>query len=201
MRLCNGPDVFQEKMSTLFHDLECVRTHIDDLLITAKGDLDDHLQKLDTVLRKLRRAGLKINANKSFFCQHELEYLGYWIARDHMTTLPKKEEAICKIARPQNKKDLRSFMGMVNYCGDSWMRRSDLLAPPSELTGKMSRFEWIEKHTKAFKAIEWELSEEAQLQHPDFTKPFEMCTDDNECQLGAVITQSDKPMAFFSVEN
>ena len=88
---CNGPDVFKEKMSTLFQDLECARTHIDDLSITVKGDLDDHLQKLDAVLRKLNRAGLKINANKSFFCQHELECLGYWIARDHMTPLPKSK--------------------------------------------------------------------------------------------------------------
>lgn len=45
------PDVFQEKMSALFADLECVRTHIDDLSMTTKGDLDDHLEKLDIVLR------------------------------------------------------------------------------------------------------------------------------------------------------
>ena len=82
MGLCNGPDVFQEKMSTLFADLEYVRTYIDDLLVITKGDLNDHLEKLDVVLNKLKRAGLKINANKSFFCQHELEYLGYWLTRD-----------------------------------------------------------------------------------------------------------------------
>ena len=84
MGLCNGPDVFQEKMSTLFAELEYVKTYIDNLLVTTKGDLDDHLEKLDVVLRKLKRAGLKVNANKSFFCQHELEYLGYWITRRHI---------------------------------------------------------------------------------------------------------------------
>lgn len=44
MGLCNEPDIFQEKMSALFQELECVRTHIDDLLVTTKGDLEDHLE-------------------------------------------------------------------------------------------------------------------------------------------------------------
>ena len=44
MGLCNGPDVFQEKMSMLFAELDHVRTHIDDLLMTPKGDLNDHLE-------------------------------------------------------------------------------------------------------------------------------------------------------------
>ena len=105
MGLCNGPDVFQEKMSALFQDLKCVRTCIDDLLVTTKGDLNDHLEKLDIVLRKLNKAGLKVNANKSFFCQHELEYLGYWITRDHIASLPKKVEAIRKITRPKTRKN------------------------------------------------------------------------------------------------
>ena len=68
MGLCNSPDIFQEKMFNLFADLEFVRTYIDDLLIVTKGDLEDHLEKLDAVLQRLKRAGLKVNANKSFFC-------------------------------------------------------------------------------------------------------------------------------------
>ena len=165
MGLCNGPDVFQEKMSTLFEELDFVRTYIDDLLVTTKGDLDDHLEKLDVVLRKLKRTGLKINANKSFFCKHELEYLGYWITRDHITPLPKKVEAIRRIAQPKNKKDLQSFIGMVNYYRDSWIRRLDLLAPLSDLTGKMSIYIWTEKDTKAFEAVKRVIASEVQLRY------------------------------------
>ena len=79
MGLCNSPDIFQEKMSNLFADLEYVCTYIDDLLVITKGSLDNHLEKLDIILNKLRRAGLKVNANKLYFCQHQLEYLGYWL--------------------------------------------------------------------------------------------------------------------------
>ena len=90
MGLCNSPDIFQEKMSTLMQDLEFVRAYIDDLLVITKGSLDDHLEKLDEVLARLHEAGLKVNAKKSFFARAELEYLGYWITRDGIHPTSKK---------------------------------------------------------------------------------------------------------------
>ncbi len=50
---------------------------MDDLLIITKRTLDKHLQKMETVLTILGDAGLKVNAAKSSFCAHEIEYLGY----------------------------------------------------------------------------------------------------------------------------
>ena len=64
-------------MSELMIDLEFVRTYLDDLLTITKSNLSDHLDKLRKVLTRLREAGLKINADKSKFCAHETEYLGY----------------------------------------------------------------------------------------------------------------------------
>jgi len=133
MGLSNSPDIFQEKMNKLLHDLEFVRAYIDDLLIVTNETFQDHLDKLDRVLTRLSRAGLKINATKSFFCQHELEYLGYWITRYGIQPLPKKIEAIKKISPPKTKKELRSFIGLVNYYRDVWIRRSDVLAPLTKL--------------------------------------------------------------------
>ena len=57
-------------MSELMATLEFVRTYLDDLLCISKGNLDDHLAKLQRVLVRLRNAGLKVN-------YVETEYLGY----------------------------------------------------------------------------------------------------------------------------
>ena len=103
MGLCNSPDIFQEKMSNLMLELEYVRAYIDDLLVTTKGSFEDHLQKLERVLARLEEAGLKVNANKSFFAKEGLEYLGYWISRDGIQPLTTKVEAIQRIAPPKNK--------------------------------------------------------------------------------------------------
>jgi hypothetical protein len=63
-------------MMKLMEALEYVRAYIDDLLVVTRGTLEDHLEKLRKVLRRLRGAGLKFNAAKSFFCTHEIEYKG-----------------------------------------------------------------------------------------------------------------------------
>jgi hypothetical protein len=42
------------------------------------------------------------------------------------------------------------------------------------------------------------VAKEVVLAYPDFTKPFEIYTDASTTQLGAVITQGNKPIAFFS---
>ena len=81
----------------------------------------------------------QLRAKKSSFCQHELEYLGHWITRECIQPLPNKVAAIRRIAQPKTKKGLRSFIGMVNYYRDSWIRRSHLLSPLTELAGKKSK--------------------------------------------------------------
>jgi Reverse transcriptase (RNA-dependent DNA polymerase) len=102
MGLGNSPNIFQEKMSELMEGLDFVQTYIDDLLVIAKESFEDHLEKLDLVLQRLEDAGLKVNGNKSFFAQTDLEYLGYWITRKGIKPLPDKVKAIMKIAEPKN---------------------------------------------------------------------------------------------------
>ena len=114
MGLCNSPDIFQEKMNELFAGFDYVRAYIDDLLIITKGSFEEHLKQLDTVLEKLETAGLKINASKSCFAAHELEYLGFWISRDGIQPLAAKVDAIKKMAKPKNRRALRSFIKMIN---------------------------------------------------------------------------------------
>ena len=73
MGLCNSPDIFQETISTLMEGLEFVFTCINDALLTTKGDCDDHLKCVDLALQRMDEAGLKVNAEKSFFAMPHLE--------------------------------------------------------------------------------------------------------------------------------
>jgi hypothetical protein len=59
MGIAGSPDIFQGKMSELMESLEFVRTYLDDLLCISKLSLEDHLEKLEEVLRQFRDAGLK----------------------------------------------------------------------------------------------------------------------------------------------
>ena len=62
MGYAGSADIFQAEMMDLMEALEYVRAYIDDLLVITRGTLEDHLEKLREVLRRLREAGLKVNA-------------------------------------------------------------------------------------------------------------------------------------------
>jgi hypothetical protein len=198
MGLCNSPDIFQEKMSELMVGLEFARAYIDDLLVISNGNFDDHLDKLEQVLSRLLEAGLKVNVPKSLFGREELEYLGYWITRDGVKPLNKKVEAINNLAAPTNRKELRRFIGLINYYRDMWIRRSEVLAPLTALTSTKVNWKWTEVEQNAFDTMKRLLARETILSFPDFAKPFHINTDASKIQLGAVISQEDKPIAFYS---
>ncbi len=82
MGIADSPDIFQGKMLELMESLEYVRVYLDDLLCISKLSLEDHLEKLEEVLRRLCDAGLKVNAAKPTFCALEIEYLEYVLTRD-----------------------------------------------------------------------------------------------------------------------
>ena len=78
----------------IFYGLDYVRTYIDDLLLISNKSLEDQIKKLDKVLNKLKSAGFKVNAEKSYFARNEFEYLGFKISKDGIMSLSDKVEAI-----------------------------------------------------------------------------------------------------------
>jgi hypothetical protein len=117
MGYAGSADIFQAEMMNLMEALEYVRAYIDNLpLVITRGSLEDHLEKLREVLRRLREAGLKVNATKSFFCTHKIEYLGYILLTiEGIKPQMKKVQAILALNPPNNVKELRHFLGMIQY--------------------------------------------------------------------------------------
>ena len=79
-----------------------------------------------------------------------------------------------------------------------WRRRSHILAPLTALQSKTAKWNWGSKETKAFEEIKRVIAKETILAFPDFTKSFHIHTDSSDYQLGAVIMQNDRPLAFYS---
>jgi hypothetical protein len=129
MGISCSPDIFQEKMSDLMQHLDFVQAYLDDLLVISSGTLDDHLEKMEVVFKLVSDKGLRVNSEKSTFCAEEIEYLGYWISQLGIKPIPKEAEAIKNMVRPTTHRELRRFIGMVNYYCDMWVRCSSLLAP------------------------------------------------------------------------
>jgi hypothetical protein len=68
----------------------------------------------------------------------------------------------------------------------------------TSLTSSKVKFEWLSSHQQAFDKIKKVIGTEVLLCYPDFNKPFHLYTDASDHQLGAVIMQDKKPIAFYS---
>ncbi len=81
----------------------------------SQNSLEDHLEKLEEVLRQLCDAGLKVNSDKLTFCALKIEYLGYILTKDRIKPQSNKVQAILAIQPPKGVKQLRHFLGMIQY--------------------------------------------------------------------------------------
>lgn len=192
MGVAGSPDIFQHKMSSLMAGLDFVRTYLDDVLIVSKTDFSEHLNNLGQALERISKVGLKINAQKSFFGRGEIEYLGYWVTREGVQPLEKKVESILAIKEPKNRRELRAYVGLVNYYRDMWRRRSHVL------TSTNRPWKWEKEHREAFENSKKIISTNAILAFPNFDEEFVIYTDASKYQLGGVITQKGRPLAFYS---
>jgi hypothetical protein len=73
-----------------------------------------------------------------------------------------------RIDEPRSRKELRSFIGIVNYYRDMWIRRSHVLAPLSELTTTKRKWRREAKHSAAFATAKKIMARETMLAYPDF---------------------------------
>jgi hypothetical protein len=72
-------------------------------------------------------------------------------------------EAILKLSPPKTKRQLRHFLGMINYYRDMWQKRSHMLAPLTGLVSPLVKYKWGEEQQKAFAEIKQKVSQETLL--------------------------------------
>ena len=142
---------------------------------------------------------------------HEIEYLGYVLTRDSIKPKSNKVQAILAIKPPTGVRQLRHYLGMVQHYHDLWARRSNMLAPLTSLVGECGQtkstkakvtkkvpWHWDEVHQRAFDHVKATIVKDVVLAYPDYSKVFKIYTDASSKQLGAVITQDNRPIVFFS---
>lgn len=192
-----GPDVAQEIIENLFKEIEDIEAYIDDVACFSQ-DWKAHLIKLDNVLTLLQQKGFTVNPAKCEWCVQETDFLGHWLTPHGVKPWKKKIDALLRMERPQNRTQVKSFLGLVQYYRDMWPKRSHILAPLTKLTSTKETFIWTPDCEKAFKEMKALAATDAIQYYPDHNLPFVVETDASDYQLGAVIKQNNRPVAYFS---
>lgn len=202
--LRNAPAIFQRIMQTTLHEAVgiFVFVYIDDVVVFSRT-FEEHLVHLRRVFDTLVAAGISLRLSKCHFIRDHVLYLGHQISPQGLRPDPAKTEALRQYPQPQDKAALRRFLGFAGY-----MRRfvpgfARLARPLNRLLGngpnKRPRpFEWSDECSRAFHALVTALSSPPVLALPDFSQPFELCTDASDYGIGAALMQDGRPIAYYS---
>lgn len=197
----SAPSIFQRIMENLLKDLDVV-TYLDDLLVTGKNE-HDHVQKLQKVLQRLQECGLRVKKSKCEFGKKEIEYLGHVLDSQGLHPSPEKVKAIKEAPAPSSVKELRAFLGLVNYYGRFMPNQSTLLAPLYKLLKDHTEWEWTKPQQKAFEACKELLASDQVLMHYNPDLPLVLACDSSAYGIGAVIQHElpsgeKRPIAYAS---
>jgi hypothetical protein len=102
------------------------------------------------VLTQLRSVGIQVNPDKCMWFQTEVTYLGFIITRDGIKPQPKKNQGILYMAQPKTQRDVRRFVGMINFYRDLNPKRAETLAPLTDLCGHKRKFTREAQNEQAF---------------------------------------------------
>ncbi|GFR95024.1 polyprotein [Elysia marginata] len=109
-----APAAFSRLMRKVLHGLDNVRNYIDDIII-HHATWEEHIKGLKNVLSRLRQAGLTARPTKCLLAFPEVEFLGHRIGGGRLAPTIDKVEAIKTAKHPENKKQLRSFLGLASF--------------------------------------------------------------------------------------
>ena len=200
--LCNAPATFQRLMQATMSDLafQIVLVYLDDLLVFSPT-FQDHLVRLETVLRRLRETGLKVKVEKCHFLQPEVRFLGHQVSARGISTDPEKINAVKMWPTPSTVKELRSFLGFCSYYRRFIEGFSQIAVPLHDVVtacvkessqvraNQLFRSLWTPECLRAFEHLKEKLTSAPTLGYADFTLPFILETDASSLGLGAVLYQ------------
>lgn len=179
-----------------------VFVYLDDIVVVTET-FEHHVQLLQEIARRLNRANLMINLEKSQFGVPEIPFLGYLLSSEGLRGNPDKIRPIVEYERPTTITKLRRFLGMANYYRRFIPNFSETCGPLSDLLkSKTKIIGWNEAAEGAFCRIKEQLISAPILGSPDFSREFTIQTDASDVAVAGVLTQQqedgERVISYFS---
>jgi transposase InsO family protein len=204
--LRNAAQTFQRHLNAVLGDLDFCFAYIDDILVFSANE-EQHQRHLKLVFERLRNHHMVVNPAKCVFGAQEVEYLGHKISSEGTQPPAARVSAINNFPRPETVKDLRRFLGIVNFYR-RFVKNAASIQAPLHAFLKHSRkndktcIQWTTDSESAFAKCKSALSEAALLAHPLMDAPLRLTTDASDSAIGGVLEQqledNWQPLGFFS---
>ncbi len=176
---------------------------LDDFVIKTVGSVEDHKTHIRRYLQRIEELGIFIKESKCLFFEKEIPFVGFMINQYGYWKQPSKIAAVKEWGIPTTVKEIRSFLGYVNFYRPFLENLSTIAKPLYDLTRKGTRFKWEKKHQQSFETIKSTLSKDILLMFPKPEQPYILHFDSSDVGTGAVLQQYDqegllRPIEYYS---
>ena len=200
-----SPAIFQRILGNIirkYNLTEFTVNYIDDILIFSRT-FNEHILHIKKLLEAIREEGFRLKFVKCKFASNSVKYLGHILQNNTITPLKDNLKSIKDFPIPENRKQIRQFLGKIIFYGKYIPNVSIVLDPLHNLLRKDQTFNWTKQCEDAFKKIKNYLCSKPILAIYDPQAPIFIYTDASVKGVGAVLKQiqqngEEKPVAYFS---
>jgi hypothetical protein len=152
MGLKNAPATFTRLQETIVPPMDWaafLKVFIDDMCVFANS-ISELASYLDRVLSRLIWAGLKLAPKKCTFGSDSIRFLGHVISQGKFTMSSKGTDAIQKLLRPENVKELQHVLGLFQYYRVFIPKFAHIARPMTKLLSKKVAYVWSKDCKESF---------------------------------------------------
>jgi hypothetical protein len=176
--------------------------YLDDITIFYRYD-KEHCCHLRKVFLKCRRFGLSLNPNKSLFSMKEGKLLGHIVSAEGVKIDSSRVEAIQNFSLPRSKKEVKSFLGKINFLRRFVSDFAELVKHITTMLRKENEVKWTVESRESFNQIKKALTRAHMLASPDYSKDFLIFSFSSFDTVAVVLLQKnvegmEKPISFFN---
>ena len=177
--------LFHEAMDRVLQRQKGCKCYLNDLVFGENEQ--ELLQRLDEVLSRLEKNGLRLASGKCKMMVPEVEYLGWKVTAAGISPTDSGTAAVLEAPEPQDVHQLRSLLGSVTYFGRLLPDLSTVLAPLYQLMKKGSPWRWTRQCSAAVAKVKAMLTNPPVLMRYDPTLPLKLVTDASSVGVGAAL--------------
>ena len=192
----NSSSTLQRYIDTTLCDSTNTIAYCDDILLFTTPE--QHAQALDNLLHLLFQAGLVVNRQKSQFYADEVKFLGHILNSTGYLPSEDKIAGLRNYRTPTTAKQVRRFLGLINFYRRFIPNASELQVPLTKLTRKNSTFEWSEACQKSFDELIHKAINATQLTYPAENDEYTLTTDASNVAVGGALSSQNGPIGFYS---
>ena len=142
---------------------------------------------------------MKINDQKSVYNQDKVVFLGYQISLNPIQPKHSRAQGIIEFHIPSTKKELHSFLGLINFDRDFIPGLSDLAKPLYDILHDSNKhLVWSSEAQQIFDKIKNFWSNELILHIPDPKIKYTLELDASDVWLGCSLRQEGRPIFHIS---